>query len=269
MQVARLYVIPAVRFDRKEIHDLPVARHLDGQQVSRPLFFDTGGFDGRQARLRCQIDQLKAKQVTLSKTSPGYRQLQRELDLCWAAYDRRNQALAHLAANFLLLLAGLYGCQVIAGEWLAMLKSVGRGRDAQGRWRNWRNNTTLRSAITTVLAYKCKLAGFRLRFEHPRGTSHTCPRCGQPARTFKSPEHAEVSDWGAWPWPFWLKPLPRLLLPSPSTVSASQILNSSRSRIAGPARRGRFRRPAVVCCASPRPVRRGGPSPLSSGGQAR
>jgi putative transposase len=40
--------------------------NLDSQQVSRPLFFDTGGFDGRQARLRRQIDQLNAKQASSS-----------------------------------------------------------------------------------------------------------------------------------------------------------------------------------------------------------
>ena len=168
------------------------------EQVCRPLFFDTGGFDGRQARLRRQIDQLKAKRDSLPKTAPGRQRLQAEIDLCWGAYDRRNRALAHLAANFLLIVAGLYGCQVLAGEWLATLKSVGRGRDTKSRWRNWRNNSTLRSAITKVLAYKCKLAGLRLRQEYPRGTSHTCPRCGQPADTFKSPEHTTACDWGAW-----------------------------------------------------------------------
>lgn len=171
---------------------------VEGRQVSRPIFFDSGGFDGRQARLRRQIDELKAKQDRLPKKDPDRVRLQRAIDLCWGAYDRRNRALAHLAANFLILVAGLFDCQVIAGEWLATLKSVGHGRDTRGRWRNWRNNTTLRSALTTLLEYKAKLAGFRTRFEYPRDTSHTCPRCGKPADTFKSPEHTEVSDWGAW-----------------------------------------------------------------------
>jgi transposase len=182
------------------VRKLLTATVLDvaGRQVSRPLFFDSGGFDGRQARLRRQIDELKAKQDRLPKKDPDRVRLQRAIDLCWAAYDRRNRALAHLAANFLILVAGLYDCQVIAGEWLATLKSVGRGRDTRSRWRNWRNNTTLRSAITTLLEYKAKLAGFRVRFEHPRGTSHTCPRCGKPADTFKSPEDTDISDWGAW-----------------------------------------------------------------------
>jgi putative transposase len=172
--------------------------HASGEQLSRPLFLDTGAFDGRQARVRRQIDQLKAKRDALPDKHPDRARLQREIDLCWAAFSRRNKAMAHLATNVLLAIAGLYGCKVIAGEWLASLKSVGRGRDTQGRWRNWRNNTTLRSAITTVLRYKAKLAGIRLRFEYPRGTSHTCPHCGQPADTFKSPEHTTPGDWGAW-----------------------------------------------------------------------
>jgi hypothetical protein len=171
---------------------------IQGAQLSRPLFFDTGGFDGKQARLRRQIDQLKARCDGLPEKQPERVRLQHEIDLCWEAYTRRNKALAHLAANFLLIVAGLYGCQVIAGEWLATLKSVGRGRDTQGRWRNWRNNTQLRSAITTVLEYKCKPAGKVLRLEYPRGTSHTCPHCGKPANTFRSPEHTTPCEWGAW-----------------------------------------------------------------------
>ena len=39
------------------------ADDVDGksQQVGRPFFLDTGGFDGRQARTRRQIDQLQNK----------------------------------------------------------------------------------------------------------------------------------------------------------------------------------------------------------------
>jgi hypothetical protein len=40
---------------------------LDGHQTGRPFFLDTGPFDGRQARLRRQIDQLKAKVTHLEK----------------------------------------------------------------------------------------------------------------------------------------------------------------------------------------------------------
>jgi hypothetical protein len=40
---------------------------LAGNQIGRPFFLDTGPFDGRQARLRRQIDQLKAKVDQLEK----------------------------------------------------------------------------------------------------------------------------------------------------------------------------------------------------------
>jgi predicted RNA-binding Zn-ribbon protein involved in translation (DUF1610 family) len=170
----------------------------NGHQISRPFFFKTGEFDGKQARLRRQIDELKAKRDGLPNGDPRRKLLQREIDLCWAAYSRRNKAMAHLASNVLLVIAGLYDCQIIAGEWLASLKSAGHGRDTQGRWRNWRNNTTLRSAITNVLRYKAKLIGLRVRFEYPRGTSHACPHCGKPADTFKSPDSDTSCEWGAW-----------------------------------------------------------------------
>lgn len=170
----------------------------NGQQLARPLFFDSGGIDGKQARLRRQIDLLKAKRDKLPDNDPRRVPLQQAIDACWFAFARRNQALAHLAANLLIVVATLYGCQMIVGEDLTSLKTTGRGRSVQGRWRNWRNNTTLRSAITDNLRYKTRLTGLRLRFEFPRGTSHTCPHCGKSAHTFKSPDHREVCQWGAW-----------------------------------------------------------------------
>jgi len=182
------------------VHTLLTVVVLDrqGRQLSRPIYLDSGGFDGRQARLRRQIDELKAKVDRLDPHSPQRARLQQEIALCWAAYSRRNRALAHLAVNFLLTIAALYHCEVMAGEWLASLRTTGRGRGTRGRWRNWRNNTTLRGEIWKVLKYKVRLAGLRLRAEFPRGTSHTCPRCGRPAQTYKSPEHAESVAWGRW-----------------------------------------------------------------------
>ena len=175
----------------------------DGDQISRPHFLNTGGFDGKQARLRRQIDSLKAKRDRLPQKSARRKAVQREIDLGWNAYQQRNRALAHFCpahfcAHYLLMLAKVYGCHAIAGEWLATLKTVGRGKYTTSRWRNWRNNTTIRSAITTLLKYKGQLAGVKLRFEQPRHTSHTCPHCGAHANTYTSPEHRAVNDWGAW-----------------------------------------------------------------------
>lgn len=170
----------------------------DGEQLSRPFYLKTGGFDGKQARLRKQISELQAKRDKLKKKTKKRIALQTEIDKCWKAYSNRNRSSAHFCSNLLLLLSKMFGCHAIACEWLATLKTIGHGRDTKSRWRNWRNNTTIRSALTNVLKYKCKLAGIILRFEQPRHTSHTCPRCGKHADTFKSPSHTEPIDWGAW-----------------------------------------------------------------------
>lgn len=186
---------------------------LDGYQIGRPFFLDTGPFDGRQARLRRQIDQLKAKVSRLERQRDRFPVgdprrkpseealpiLRREIARCWRKYEARNNDLAHLAANVLLVLAAAFGCQLIAGESLKLMKSAGRGRGAKGRWRNWRNNSQVRGALWRVLRYKCFLAGMRLEWQQPRHTSHTCPRCGQVADTYTSPESRTTSnDWGAW-----------------------------------------------------------------------
>ncbi len=197
------------------IHTLLTATAVDehNEQVGRPLFLNTGGFDGRQARTRRQIDELKKKGATYEQQrvalTPGdpkrawfnqrlalYR---REIDRCWRKYEQRNRALAHLASNVLLLLARVHGCSLLSMESLKTLKSTGRGRGVRGKWRNYRTNSQIRGEIWRLLRYKCHLIGLRFHTEQPRGTSHTCPHCGQPAKTYRSPnERKEAVKWGRW-----------------------------------------------------------------------
>ncbi|HEX6482211.1 MAG TPA: zinc ribbon domain-containing protein [Ktedonobacteraceae bacterium] len=170
-------------------------------QMSRPLFVNTGGLDGHQARTRRQIDELKAARAKLAEDDPRRCGYEQEISRCWRLYEARNRELAHLAANLLLLFAAVWGCALISGESLKTLKSTGRGKGVRGKWRNWRNNTTIRSDIWHILRYKSHLLGIRFRSEHPRGTSHTCPRCGNPAQTYRSPREVHRSDpvkWGRW-----------------------------------------------------------------------
>lgn len=193
------------------------------RQISRPVFLDTGGIDGRQARLRREIDRLKAcrdryallmKQALTAKDGQGtplpahflgwqerVNAYSARIKTCWRTYERRNRELAHLASNLLILLALLYDCRLICGENLTTLKTEGRGRGVRGRFRNWRNNTTVRGELWRVLKYKCHMLGIRARQVEPRGTTHTCPHCHQPARTYASPsptDRKKSLKWGAW-----------------------------------------------------------------------
>ena len=193
------------------------------RQISRPIFLDSGGLDGRQARLRREIDRLKGcreRYTRLVKQALKAREEQHlplpahfagwqeritayetRIKTCWKKYERRNRELAHLASNLLILLALLYDCRLICGENLTTLKTQGRGRGVRGRWRNWRNNTTVRGELWRVLKYKCALLGIRARQVEPRGTTHTCPHCGQPARTYLSPassDRKKAQDWAPW-----------------------------------------------------------------------
>ena len=192
-------------------------------QVSRPVFLDTGGVDGRQARLRREIDRLKAcrehygtqisqalaahteQHTPLPTDFPRWKArvsaFEARIKQCWKKYERRNRELAHLAANLLILLALVYNCRLICGENLATLKTEGRGRGVRGRFRNWRNNTTVRGELWRVLKYKCHLLGMRARQVEPRGTTHTCPRCGKTAKTYLSPatsDRKKALKWAPW-----------------------------------------------------------------------
>src|SRR6266567_4419855 len=134
-------------------------------QLSRPLFVNTGGLDGHQARTRRQIDALKAAREKLVEGDPKRAAYSQEINRCWWLYEARNRELAHLAANLLLLFAAVWGCSLISGESLKTLKSTGRGKGVRGRWRNWRNNTTIRSEIWHIVRYKSHLVGMRFRSE--------------------------------------------------------------------------------------------------------
>jgi putative transposase len=186
---------------------------LSGNRLAPPLFLDTGGFDGRQAHTRRHIDRLKATVAKLEarrdrfpvgdeRREPSERKLavlRREIACCWRKYEARNNDLAHLAANILLVLASVWEVELISGESLKSLKSEGRGRGAKGRWVNWRNNAQIRGALWRVLSYKCHLSGLHLVWQHPRGTTHTCPHCGQPAHTYASPA-LDAKKLEAGPW---------------------------------------------------------------------
>jgi putative transposase len=59
----------------------------------------------------------------------------------------------------------------------------------------------VRGELWRVLSYKCHLFGIRARQVEPRGTTHTCPHCGKPAKTYLSPalhDRKKAIDWGAW-----------------------------------------------------------------------
>ncbi len=197
------------------VHTLLTATAVNehNEQVGRPIFLNTGGFDGRQARTRRQIDELKKKSARYEQQRDAlppdhpqrawynqrialYRQ---EIDRCWRKYEQRNRTLAHLASNVLLLLCQVHGCSLLSMESLKTLKSTGRGRGVRGKWRNYRNNSQIRGEIWRLLRYKCHLIGLRFHTEQPRGTSHTCPHCGQPAKTYRSPsDRKEAVKWGRW-----------------------------------------------------------------------
>ena len=199
------------------VHSLLTATAVNehSEQVGRPFFLDTGSFDGRQARSRRQIDELKTKvaryaqeQDALAFDHPKrawYTQrlaiYRREIDLCWRKYEQRNRALAHLASNVLSLLARVHGCSLLSMESLKTLKTTGRGRGVRGRWRNYRTNATIRGEIWRLLRYKCHLVGLRFQTCPPRGTSHSCPHCGKAAKTYRSPDQrGEDVRWGRWMW---------------------------------------------------------------------
>jgi putative transposase len=58
--------------------------------------------------------------------------LRREIARCWRKYEARNNDLAHLAANILILLATVWEAELISGESLKSRKRGGPGTRSEG-----------------------------------------------------------------------------------------------------------------------------------------
>jgi len=53
---------------------------------------------------------------------PSYNDLSQTETSCWKKYKARNCAIAHMASAIIVLMAVLYACGTIVGEWLKTLK---------------------------------------------------------------------------------------------------------------------------------------------------
>jgi hypothetical protein len=176
-----------------------------GATTLAPTLREIRSDDGSRVAVLDVMLEVKAQYTPLPTDFPRWQKrvsdYEAHIKACWKKYERRNRELAHLASKLLILLALLYDCRLICGENLTTLKTEGRGRGVRGRFRNWRNNTTVRGELWRVLKYKCHLLGIRARQVEPRGTTHTCPRCHRPAKTFASSapaDRAKSIEWGAW-----------------------------------------------------------------------
>src|SRR5260370_914900 len=190
-------------------------------QVSRPVFLDTGGIDGRQARLRREIDRLTAcrdryallvkharqvyaeQQIPLPANYTGWQErisaYETRIKTCWKKYERRNRELAHLASNLLILVALLYDCRLICGENLTTLKTEGRGRGVRGRWRNWRNNTTVRGELWRGVATKQQHFVGMARPATPRDPARTMANTSTMPVGPTQPRYAHLTLTRCWP----------------------------------------------------------------------
>lgn len=175
-----------------------VILNREGEQLAPPTFVNIGPLAGKLARLRRQIDDLKAKKAKLRKRKCG--PVQDEIDACWQKYNATNEALAHFAANLLLIYALIFNCDTIAGEWLKTLKAKKKKNNhfQKVRTLNWKVNTTIRQLIWRKLDYRVKRYAIRTKQVWPRGSSHECPRCGEAGITCKSPEHRQPISYGHW-----------------------------------------------------------------------
>lgn len=166
----------------------------EGNQVSVPIFLQFDPLLGKLLRIRKEIDSLKSKRDKLNKKSTHWYKYNREIAKRWRKFRAINKALSHLAANVIVLIAQIYGCESIHVEWLKGLKSKNFSHLL-----NWIINSTVRQAIYSLVEYKAKLVGISFgKPVPPAGTSQYCPRCGAKGIHVKASDDRTPCKKGGW-----------------------------------------------------------------------
>ena len=125
--------------------------------IRTSIFLHFDPIKAKLLRIRKEIDHLKAKRDRLPKNSCKRKKFNREIAKRWRKYRAIDKALAHFAANIIVLIAKLYNCSTIYIEWLKGLKSKDKSRET-----NWLMNTTIRQKIYDLVAYKARILGMKL-----------------------------------------------------------------------------------------------------------
>lgn len=161
-----------------------------GSQITPPIFYDRDTtVYTKIERIYGLITQIQKKIRRYAARMPGQHRRAVEISrLHLKTKHQRQQELSNLV-NYLLDVAGFYGCATIVLENLGSYKPSANGGKWSRRLNNW-----LRGNLFSSLQERGNRSGWKVTRVNPRGTSSYCPRCtkrGRKVRTYNSTEPNE------------------------------------------------------------------------------
>ena len=166
----------------------------DGEQLSTPQFIQFTDRDGmrRLHRERAQLnDRLSALRQDGRAHTDEFAHIHSEYERVNSKLQHKREQLTHDVANQVLAVALLYDVDAIVHE---DLRSLSAPRD-EGTL-SWELSSWARRDIIENIEYRAECVGVDVQRVYPQGTSRSCPRCGSPGHTCKSPDHNHEQWWG-------------------------------------------------------------------------
>jgi hypothetical protein len=166
--------------------------------TGRPYFCNSRQWRAKLARLKDDAHILDTKIKQQGKLLAGLRKhhrtdpsllarkelLEHQRSSLWRRIGEAQEQLAYAAAKWVIEQSLAEGCGVIGLEDLRTLQSRERGV-----FQNERTNSTVRGILVQKIIDLAQLAGLRVIFVNPRGTSSLCSRCGRPSVFWHAPDH--------------------------------------------------------------------------------
>ncbi|MEF8783949.1 MAG: transposase [Haloarculaceae archaeon] len=166
----------------------------DGKQLSTPHFIQ---FTDREKMRRLHRERIRLNDRLSALRRAGcahtdeFAHVQSEYERVNSKLQHKREQLTHDIANQVLALALLYGVDAIVHE---DLRSLSPPSD-EGTL-SWELSSWARRDIIENIEYRAECVGLAVERVYPQETSRSCPRCGSPGHTCKSPDQHEELWWG-------------------------------------------------------------------------
>lgn len=129
-------------------------------------------------------DRLAALRRDGRSQTDEFAHIQSECERANSKIRHKREQLTHDVANQVPALALTYDVDAIVYEDLRSLSTPGD----EGTL-SWELSSWAQREIIENIEYRADYAGVAVERVYPQGTSRSCPRCGSPGHTCKSPDH--------------------------------------------------------------------------------
>jgi len=171
---------------RKFATCVPIETRPNGEliQLSRPIFIRVNNKNNiikKIERLLNEISRIQSKLDRLKPKSRKWRILYREFCRKWRKVRNIIYQVKHYVSTFIVRLALMYRCDFVIVGNFKRYRPIARFSVL-----SFNLSCILRGGLREYIEYKCKRVGITFVMVSEKGTSKTCPKCGNEGKLFNN-----------------------------------------------------------------------------------